>query len=204
MTGKGIANTLNVMTKAFPSYRLTDTEGTARVWMGLLREYTDEDIAIALATYIKSDRSGFAPSIGQLIDLIPKEQDLSEMEAWSIVNRAIRNGNYGAESEYLRLPREIQLAVGSAAQIREWASMDISELQTVAQSNFMRSYRTVKERERKASVVPVQYKALYSKDPDLPQIEAVEEQELYEGIPMPEDVKRRRYEQLEGQTRERG
>ena len=195
MTGKGIANTLNVMTKAFPSYRLTDTEGTARVWMGLLREYTDEDIAIA--TYIKSDRSGFAPSIGQLIDLIPKEQDLSEMEAWSLVNRAIRNGNYGAESEYMRLPREIQLAVGSAAQIREWASMDISELQTVAQSNFMRSYRNVRERERKASVVPAQYKALYAKDPDLPQIAFAEEQEPYEGIPMPDDIKRRLYERLE-------
>ena len=81
-------------------------------------------------------------------------ESLTEMEAWTLVSRAARNSAYHAEREFEKLPPAVQQAVGGPEQLRAWAMMDTSEFESVVASNFMRTYRTVQERERESMLLP--------------------------------------------------
>ena len=86
--------------------------------------------------------------------------ELNEMEAWALVSRAIKNGNYGAEEEYAKLPPDIQKAVGDPANLRNWAMADMPSVETVIQSNFMRPFRAVADRKKEYRRLPGQVREL--------------------------------------------
>ena len=151
------------MTVAYPNYRIDDIEYTAKIWADFLRGYSYEQVNIALRTYITTDTSGFAPSIGQLLDklhAIQSPQELNEMEAWSLVSKALRNGYYGAVEEFDKLPPLVQKAVGSPDNLRNWSQTDTNSIENVVQSNFMRSYRLVINRENELEKMPADVQAL--------------------------------------------
>lgn len=151
MTIEKVKKVLTIISSTFPSFRVTDPEITVTVWYDVLTEYSDEVIMAALKAYIKTDTTGFAPTPGQLIDLIDRvghiNTDLSEGEAWSLVYRALCNSTYNAAEEFGKLPAAVQKAVGSPAQLRAWAG-DSEFNEGVASSTFKRAYRTVLERDR--------------------------------------------------------
>lgn len=155
MTHEGVKKVLNICYTLYPGMKITNPEKTVAIWEAVLKDYDDAAMAKALEGYIKTDTKGFPPIPGQLIALASAgEEDLGELEAWGMVSRAIRNGNYGAEEEYEKLPEAVKLAVGSPGQIREWAGADIDTIPTVVQSNFLRSYRAAVERRRIARAAP--------------------------------------------------
>jgi hypothetical protein len=82
------------------------------------------------------------------------------MEAWSLVSNAIKNGYYGAEEEFAKLPEVVQKAVGTPANLRAWAHTDEASIENVVQSNFMRTYRTVVKRETEYAKMPTSIKNL--------------------------------------------
>ena len=151
---------IGAMIIAFPNYKPDNLAGTIQMWSKMLEEYTYEDTLLALETYIKGNTSGFAPSIGQIINLIHEKSEIvaekTEMDAWQSIRKAISNGNYHAQEEFEKLDPIIQKVVGSANMIKQWAQTDIEELETVVQSNFMRSYRAEVERQKKIARMPVE------------------------------------------------
>lgn len=152
-----------VMTVAYPNYRIDDIEYTAKIWADFLRGYSYEQANMALRTYIATDTSGFAPSIGRLLDklhTIQSPQELNEMEAWSLVSKALRNGYYGAVEEFDKLPPLVQKAVGSPDNLRNWSQTDVKAIETVIQSNFMRSYAVIVKREYEIKKMPADVQAL--------------------------------------------
>lgn len=131
------------------------------VWYSLLKDL-DYDVAnAAVQKYMLINK--FPPTIAdvreQSLSLISK-QEMNETEAWSLVSRALRRGNYYAEEEYDKLPREIQKAVGSPDNLRNWAKADEQSVETVIQSNFMRAYRTELSRGREYKKLPFEMKQL--------------------------------------------
>lgn len=82
------------------------------------------------------------------------------MQAWALVAKAIRNGIYGAEEEFAKLPPAVQRAVGNPGNIREWATMDSKSVQSVVQSNVMRTYRSVVAKNNQMQRLPVDVKAM--------------------------------------------
>ena len=154
------AKIIKIMTLSFPNYKPEDMEGTLQVWQYMLKDYTYNDINMALETYIQGNSSGFAPSIGQIINLIHEKSEIvaekTEMDAWQSIRKAISNGNYHAQEEFEKLDPIIQKVVGSANMIKQWAQTDVEELETVVQSNFMRSYRAEVERQKKIARMPVE------------------------------------------------
>lgn len=198
MTHQGVVNLFKVMTYTYTNFHPADIENAIVIWENLLRGFEDADVAKALEAYILSDTKGFAPSIGQIVDIMSQNpQEMSELEAWGLVNRAIRNGNYGAEEEFAKLPDVIRAAIGDPAQIREWASMPVESVQSVAQSNFMRSYRAVQERERKAAKMPADIARLFHKDAPAGMLPEKPELKPIEGVPMPEEA-RKKLDELRG------
>ena len=164
------------MVDSYPNYKPNNISETVDVWQMMLSDYDYNLVAMALKAYILSDTSGFAPSIGQLvakIQILTKPQELSEMEAWSLVRKAIGNGNYGSVEEFEKLPQTVQKAVGSADMIKRWAMSDSNEVSTVIQSNFLRSYRTAVKRDEEYAKMPEDVKKLISSIPTV-QIEKKE------------------------------
>lgn len=152
----------------FPNWDPTRNGGnlsaTVTAWYIVMSDFPYQPIEAALKAYVRVNKSGFAPSPGQLIDLmyeIAHDDDLSDMEAWRMVTRAVSNSIYNAEAEFAKLPPSIKKAVGGADVLREWATTtDVSSFQTVIQSNFLRSYRTVKAREAEDRAIPVEVRQL--------------------------------------------
>ena len=193
MTHDGVKRLMMIMTAAYPNYKPSDMRQTLAVWESLLADYDDAQGAIALKAFIASDTSGFPPSIGQIIGLMHyKPDDLGDMEAWGLVDKAIRNGNYGAESEFARLPEIIKEAIGSPAQLREWAAMDSKTVQSVGQSNFLNAYRAAKKRASNAERMPGEMAKLFQRTRLFPELEQAEEEpQRQEGVPMPDSARER-------------
>lgn len=132
----------------------------------MLEEYSYSQISMALKTYVHSDTSGFAPSIGQLIgkiQTISQPQELDGMTAWGLVSKALRNGTYGAVEEFNKLPPLVKQAVGMPDNLKNWATSDYQTIETVIQSNFLRTYETVVKRANEINRMPDDIKSLIEK-----------------------------------------
>lgn len=150
------------MVDSYPNYKPNNISETVDVWHMMLSDYDYNLVAMALKAYILSDTNGFAPSIGQLvgkIQTLTKPQELNEMEAWSLVSKAIRNSAYNSVEEFAKLPPIVQNAVGLPDQLRTWA-LDENYNEQVVSSNFMRCYRTELARHDELSKMPEEIKAL--------------------------------------------
>lgn len=150
MTREETKRIIQIMCATYPNWHPADLSSTVDAWHLMLEDYSYKDIAVALKAYITSDESGFAPSVGQIIGkmkFISEPEQLNDMHAWAMVSKAIRNGNYGAEEEFAKLPEIVQKAVGTPANLRQWAKTDAESVENVIQSNFLRTYRNVVQRE---------------------------------------------------------
>lgn len=146
-----------VMMVSYSNYKPTDINFTAKVWSEMLSEYDYQIVDKALRAYILADTSGFAPSIGQIVEkikLITEPEALSGTEAWALVRKALSNGYYGAQEEFDALPETVRKAVGSTENLRNWSNIDESSVETVIQSQFLRSYRTEVLRKKEVSKLP--------------------------------------------------
>lgn len=163
MTRDETKKIIRIIADSYPNYRPSDISETIDVWHMMLEEFSYQQVAVALKAYILTDTSGFAPSIGQLVgkmQMVSQPNELNEMEAWALVSQALKNGYYGAEEEFAKLPEIVQKAVGTPANLRAWSHTDESSIENVVQSNFMRTYRTVVKRENECAKLPPSIKNL--------------------------------------------
>ena len=223
MTREETVKIIRIMVDSYPNYKPNNISETVDVWHMMLSDYDYNLVAMALKAYILSDTSGFAPSIGQLvakIQTLTKPQELSEMEAWSLVNKAIGNSSYDYVNEFYKLPPIIQKCVGNSMQLHKWAMTENLNKEVVS-SNFMRSYRTMVARQEEYMEMPQEIREVIStisKNLYLPQnetedakmidkshddeklkIEALEERR--ECVPMPSNIKKRLEEFRNGQVK---
>lgn len=164
---------LYIMYNCFQNFRPKNIVETTEVWEMMLSDYTYQQISVALKSYILSDTSGFAPTIGQLVDMVhsvSKPQELNEMEAWALVSKAIRNSGYRYTEEFLKLPAIIQRAIGTPEQLHIWA-IDEDYNETVVMSNFQRSYRLVLMQKDENAKLPSEAQNLLSNNKNPARIE---------------------------------
>ena len=213
MTREETVKIIRIMVDSYPNYKPNDISETVDVWQMMLSDYDYNLVAMALKAYILSDTSGFAPSVGQLVDkmkTITTPQELNEMEAWSLVCDALRNSGYNYAEEYAKLPPLVQKAVGLPTQLQTWALTENLNKDVVG-SNFMRCYRIEVERQNEISKMPqnvrellekisseshsfqIEQKREHSVKPlvDMKEMESKELGERRECVPMPSDVKKR-------------
>lgn len=154
------------MCDCYPNYKPNNLSETVDVWNMMLKDCVYEQVSVALKAYIRSDTSGFAPSIGQLIgkiQTISQPQELDGMAAWGLVSKALRNGTYGAVEEFNKLPPLVKQAVGMPDNLKNWATSDYQTIETVIQSNFLRTYETVAKRANEINRMPDNIKSLIEK-----------------------------------------
>ena len=171
MEREEIKEIIKIIKVAYPNYNPGDLKDTVDVWYMMLKDYTKEEIGIALKTYITNNTSGFAPSISHLIDNVHKMKEigteLGEMEAWEKVRKAISNAGYHASEEFEKLPPIIKEIVGSPNMLKMWSQTNIDQLETVIQSNFIRTYRGKLSKEKEIRRMPSEAKALIEKNANI-------------------------------------
>ena len=122
------------------------------VWYALLRDIDYEILTSAVQKHMMS--SPYPPTIadirGAAAQFTPGGDinQISELEAWGTVRMAISNSIYNSGAEYEKLSPLVQKAVGNSQNLAEWALLDTEAVNSVVQSNFIRSYRAVVSREK--------------------------------------------------------
>lgn len=210
MTKEQVGKLLITIQAYYPNYNPPDKKIAINAWYVMLAEYPEDLVLQALRACIATNTSGFAPDVGQImskIQTISQPQELNEMEAWSLVSKALRNGYYGAIEEFNKLPPLVQKAVGSPDNLRNWAQTDSESIENVVQSNFMRTYRTVVNRAKEYQKMPKDIQALIkstNRSSYLAQIGSKNQQTIklslednksqnkpIKGVPMPKEIKER-------------
>lgn len=213
MTREETVKIIRIMVDSYPNYKPNDISETVDVWQMMLSDYDYNLVAMALKAYILSDTSGFAPSIGQLVDKmksITTPQELNEMEAWSLVCDALSNCGYNYAEEYAKLPTLVQKAVGLPTQLQAWALTENLNKDVVG-SNFMRCYRIEVERQKEISKMPQNVRQMLENISNVSYSSQIEQKRKYsvkaledvkesetkaletnrECVPMPSDVEKR-------------
>lgn len=158
------------------------------------KEFANDDLNVvyaAIRTYMRSPER-FAPTIGQIrekMDMLTQPEQLSELAAWALVSKACANGYYGYKEEYEKLPPGVQQAVGRPEQLKEWSQMDADTVQSVVASNFMRSYRTMKQRNKDLSMMPSEVREMLPAVTDKLSIGAALPKQLPESKNAPVELK---------------
>ena len=161
MNQKETIAVLAVLKTAYPQFYRglspQELQETVTLWSEMFAAEDFQVVKAAVKAHIATDAKGYPPHIGAIkaaIRKITQPDEMSEMEAWGYVASALRNSGYNSVTEFDKLPPVVQRIVGSPSQLREWAMMDIDTVQSVVQSNFMRSYRVRAQSEREYLALP--------------------------------------------------
>lgn len=165
MTREQIQDFLAMIQATYPNFNPPSKTAAVNAWTLALEEYEEKAVHTAFKLYMQTNTSGFSPVPGQIIDKIhtmTQPQELNEMEAWSLVSRAIRNSGYYSVEEFAKLPPLVQKAVGLPSQLRIWA-LDENYNEEVVSSNFIKCYRNELARQRELQKMPQNVRNLIEK-----------------------------------------
>ena len=163
------ADILAVLKAAYPQFYnglgAKDANRIVDLWTEMFKDEPVAVVALAVKAMIASRTNTFPPNIGEIKEQITKMRMPNEMtaaEAWTLVATAIRNGLYGAQEEFNRLPPTVQRLVGSPQQLREWAEMESDTVASVVASNFQRSYNVRAKSDREYAALPSDIRQMIS------------------------------------------
>lgn len=132
-----------------------DLKALVGLWTRIFKDWAYVDVSNAVDSVIATNKTNFPPSPGLVMDRLIKNTsspEMTEMEAWQLVFKAVKNSAWHSIEEFNKLPNVLQNSVGSPEMLQSWAGMDAETVNSVIQSNFMRAFRsrTVQDREHKA------------------------------------------------------
>ena len=156
MTEKEVRQLLAMTQAVYPNYNPPSREAAVNAWLMCLSEYDNNVVMAAFKAYMTTNTSGFAPAPGQLIEILQtltQPSELNELEAWSIVRKALKNCGYNSEQEFAKLPTVVQKTVGTPQQLKIWAC-DSEFNENVVSSNFIKTYRTEVKRTTELNKMP--------------------------------------------------
>lgn len=148
---------VKAMKAVYSSENFIADKDAFNVWFELLKDLPYEQANLAIQKYMTSEK--FPPTIADIRTkateiVAPAEESMSELQAWALVQKALRNSGYNSEEEFAKLPDACQRAVGTAANLKEWALMDSDQVATIEQSHFIRNYRTSVQRMKEEARLP--------------------------------------------------
>ena len=170
MTEQETKSVLAYLSATWDMAKDKDPRQVLAVWHDIFRQDDARLVQAAAKLYVSQEK--FAPKpadIREKIKQLTAEREQTEMEAWNQVRRAIRGasmeswsrtltedgpGEPSAVVQFKRLPMHLQQIVGSPEQPADWEKLDSKQLDTVIQSNFMRSYRSIVEERMRLSMLP--------------------------------------------------
>lgn len=162
MTKAEVAKVMTVLQVVYPRYYAGQSEEEKRqavsLWHMMLEEHPYELVQQAVKSVIATNK--FPPTVAEVIEkigLLKSSGGMTELEAWGYISKAIRASTYRAQEEWEKLPAELQRIV-SPDLLRSWAMVEGDNVETVLQSNFLRTFRAAQERQKTYDAVPREVK----------------------------------------------
>lgn len=165
---------LAVISDVYPTFlRERDPGRTVELWRRIFEDDAYETVSNALMAFVATDTKGFPPMPGAIKEKIrqaatPPESKMTEVEAWSLVLKAIRSANWYAEENFEKLPSDIKRLVGAPQTLREWAMMPEDDVYSVVASNFQRSYRAIVAAQEEFAAIPPAFRISSNGPSDIP------------------------------------
>ncbi len=162
MTFKEFGKLADAIKTYFPRDNMLPTDTAMELWYDMLKDMDYQSAYIGLRNHVATSK--FAPTIADIRNgaAISQPQELNEMEAWSLVRKAICNSIYNSVSEFEKLPPLVQKAVGLPDSLREWA-MTENLNHEVVMSNFQRAYKAELKRQEELQKMPQNVRSLIEK-----------------------------------------
>ena len=157
MTKAEFAVLVKTMKAVFSDPKFIADDEAMKVWYALLNDIPYEIGSKAVQSYMSTEKFPPTPSdVRKKAEEIvrPAEQEMSELEAWSLVFFAICNSAYNSEREFAKLPELAQRAVGNPQTLKEWAAMSTDTVNSVEQSHFIRNYRAALICKKQEQILP--------------------------------------------------
>lgn len=151
--------------RAFERFTQADYSNMELAWSMVLGEYSYEQAAMGLRTFLASDSKGFPPSVGQIVECMRKaskrpEDEMLAAEAWEMVWKTIGDVKWdNPEEEYNKLPKKVQKIIGSAASLVEMAKMNTNDVLIGEKARFIHQYDAYTERENDYAKIPQEVRA---------------------------------------------
>lgn len=157
MTRQEALAIMAMLKTAYPSFYKDFSKEELNAAVNLWATMFADDPAYIVTEAVKSLMCTlkYPPTIADVkekIAMITQPPIMTEMEAWDMVKSAI--SYYNAAETFERLPPILKRIVGSPNQLREWALMDVETVNSVIQSNFMRSYKARVAHEKEYAMLP--------------------------------------------------
>jgi len=163
MTRQEAIKIMTILKTAYPNfykdYSKEELNAAIDLWATMFVDEHPKIVTEAVKALICTHK--YPPTIADIkekIATITRPQEMTEMEAWQKVKAAI--SYYNAAENFDKLPPTLQKIVGSPNTLREWAVMDGEVVNSVIQSNFMRSYKIKVAQEKEFTVLPDSTKQL--------------------------------------------
>ena len=151
MTREEAIKVLTILKVNYPNfYKDIDKEETLQTVELYQEMFNGCDIRIVLLAIKELINSfKYPPTIADIKNKmyeLTNTNDTSPTELWDKLLTAIRNGTYGAEVEFEKLPDIVKEFVKSPSQLREMASMDSDVIHSVVKGQFLKQIENLKER----------------------------------------------------------
>lgn len=146
LTLKEFAILVKAMKAVYADPRFIADDDAMKTWYAMLCDIPYAELSEAIKVYMQTEP--YTPTIAgirsKVKDLRPMEK--TPLEAWGIVRDAVTRSGYGYQEEYIKLSPDIQKAVGCAENLQNWSQLNVGELDTVIQSQFLKAYSIVQKR----------------------------------------------------------
>lgn len=84
---------------------------------------------------------------------LSNKDEKSPTELWDKLLKAIRNGTYGYNEEFKKLPKEVQEFVREPFQLHELAGLESGKIHTVVKGQFLKQIEIIKQRKKEESIM---------------------------------------------------
>lgn len=148
MTQQEFALLAKGMKAVFTDPKFLPDRDAYEVWYGLLKDIPYEAGYKAVMDILRTSRT--QPTIADIISRVHRnaaDDAMTEMEAWSLVRKAIQRSIYDSETEFRKLPKAVRKAIGSPSNLREMAMMPENTVESVEQSHFIKAYKSIVARQ---------------------------------------------------------
>jgi len=144
------------MSAIYASDKFMATPESVALWYRLLSDIPYDVGRLAVESYMATEKFPPKPSDirERAVLFVAGEKEKDDMEVWAEVYDGICRSTYHSQEVFDGFPKDVQRAVGSADNLRAWASTDIDSVNSVIQSQFLKAYRGIKEEKKKELVVP--------------------------------------------------
>lgn len=162
MTRTEFIQALLVLEGIYDNLNVSQNDFAVETWYSVLSHISTEEMQVIIKKHIAQSKFKPTPNdiLGHYVELSQKATQMTEVEAWGIVKKAIRNSTYNSKAEFDKLPEVVQRTIGNHEILRSWAMEELDNTDKVIGSQFMRSYRSTLEREYDHSVLSSDVKQL--------------------------------------------